>query len=892
MKLRHLLLLTSLVLTPCTWANPPADPLYVTPNAKGNGERATPTSLSQAVRQLDSTGGTILLLSGTYHQPVKIDGSGTAPITIKVAEGEKVVFEGGAPVIKWTPREDGLFEIEAPGRTAKFNDDLYWEVWNNHARIRFRKVFDADGARAWPNSVAPIDNDRLLVHIGNGETPATANLWHSRQSDGLTISRSKVTIEGIHFQNYVGGRQARALSITPSTHVAIKNCTFKNCAIGISSSGNQTLVEGCRFEEMGLGIRHANGKEMTIRNCVIQSAAGLFAFSDLGEHLRNGIRIYHPADGATVEGNITAGFWAGLYIKTISGRDGSLPYHVTGNTFLDGIRSGADHHQPRSFYKSNIVGPQTGDGVGPNGSYLAKMGATLHSNYFYGSDGAPLPGNEVGPEPFTDFAKGDLRPKIPANGKTPLGAPHAIIQWEPRLLAAELAAKPSLKPLAPVGDPVVTTSTHGAIVKASYTRPVKGYLSYRIVGTKPWTKVKGRNNTITPPETVQAAAPVEFKTPDQYSLLFPLIDGLESEAEYEFRINVTDSEGNQHASSVARFITTGSAKEIHVNSGAQSTEADGSLERPFATLQDAVDRALPGDTIRLAKGVYTGATIINHGGTAKAPLSIIGEGYQRTILDGGKEVSAVLKIEDAHYLVIKGMQFRWFGNNGVMVQRSSHGSFLENWVLNGFTASGGGVSAQGLQLKDSPHWYIERSLFTRVQNGIYAISSPGLKIRNNTTYGNLYSGITLVFSSKETEILHNTLNFTGNQALRIREDSPDNLATLICDYNNYGGILRDAEKINANTGSNIPTIRPENDFTPSERYGRVSEYKYIISTTLSDKKTDYFRMQDWQQASGKDTHSIFADPEFASPLKNDFSLLAHSPNRLKDGSYIGAVAPF
>lgn len=63
-------------------------------------------------------------------------------------------------------------------------------------------------------------------------------------------------------------------------------------------------------------------------------------------------------------------------------------------------------------------------------------------------------------------------------------------------------------------------------------------------------------------------------------------------------------------------------------------------------------------------------------------------------------------------------------------------------------------------------------LLMRTQNGLLAVQSPGLHCEAITAYGNLYSGISLVHSAKGSRIVYSSLNFTGNQSLRIRESDP------------------------------------------------------------------------------------------------------------------------
>ncbi len=52
---------------------------------------------------------------------------------------------------------------------------------------------------------------------------------------------------------------------------------------------------------------------------------------------------------------------------------------------------------------------------------------------------------------------------------------------------------------------------------------------------------------------------------------------------------------------------------------------DGSAERPWSSLQQAVDAAGPGDQVHVHPGVYRQAVVVGRGGSAEAPLTIVGQ---------------------------------------------------------------------------------------------------------------------------------------------------------------------------------------------------------------------------------------------------------------------------
>ncbi|HWL53479.1 MAG TPA: right-handed parallel beta-helix repeat-containing protein [Chthoniobacteraceae bacterium] len=865
-------------------------------------------TLGKAVERLPTDrAATIMLLGGVYQEKVTIANVANQeyPLVMEAAPGQTVLFEGGREISEWKPYRDepGLYVIDAPHREpARDYESPYLDVWEAGNRVRYRKQLDVQGALVRPASVCPLGGDRILVHTSNGGDPKSVGIWHNQISNGFSIERSNVTLRGLIFQNYVGGASARAITVGLVNGVTIEKCEFSNCTIGIYNLGSRTRVENCRIREVGLGvvtIGRTAPVDTVIRFCVIESAVGLFAFEDLGEHRRDGIRLYHCANGATIEGNVTVGFWAGLYIKTISARQGSRPFYVRDNIFLDGIRSGANHRQPRSDYARNIIGPSVEmTGVGPNGSYLKKMEASVKENYFFGplheNSGENLSdGNRAGPEPFVQLVKGDLRLRqdlpLPEGVREGRAFPKEV-KWSPRLAALLGAREGESKAVAFVRKPSATSSERGSLVVAGFTSlPSRTTLRYRERADGSWKEIAGITNTVLPGQSLAAAAPFEARPPTEYSVIFPLIHGeLQPHTDYEYQVVAVD-DGSRPIESLPDFFrTTGKSKRLYVEAGACADGADGSENHPFPQLQPALDRALPGDTVTVRKGIYTRPILLVHGGTAQAPLKIEGAGMKESILDGGRETGDMVAILNTGNIEMSGFQIRWFGNNGIRAKQSSDVAIRACWILNSFLSPGGAISGRGIFLENCKDWKVTHSLFNKLENGIYALNSPYLTIENNTSVGNIYSGVTLINSGEGSRIMRNSFNFTGNASIRFTEKEPAAFASLQCDYNNYGSYLRKDQEIDE-SGVIIQTggVRPENDFLPAKRYGRVHENKFIVGLRMEGKLNAYFRMADWREFSGKDAHSIFADPEFVDPLRGDFRLLSRSPNILGEGMVIG-----
>lgn len=885
--------------------------LHVSPAAApgGDGSAKTPfTTLKDALPHLSPRGGgTILLHEGIYKGEIVLD----APpgltgelerLTVTAAPGQKVVFEGGEAITEWKSwnSEPGMYVVEATDITTAFpSESGYLDVWEADSRIRYRKQADEEGVRAYPASVCLLDATHLLIHTSDGRTPRELGLWRNRGAKGLTISRENVVVSGVHLQNYLGGRQARAVTIGRDLQgVRVEDSTISNATRGFSINSIGTVVARCEIREVGNGIV-SYGRDLHVRDCLIESATGRFAISDLNQHMRDGIRYYHPAVGGSVTNCVTAGFWAGLYIKADVTSKKARPFTIEHNIFTDGIRAGSTGSQTLSSYRYNMVGPNE-EGVNPMKDPLLGP-ATFEGNYFYHEGGTAKGSNLAGADPFVSLMEGDLRltenaPLPPALRNGSPDSPRATrVQWTGGIPAylTRNNASPTVnqeRPLEFAGAPISTASAQGALVVTTLSRPATAILYYRAVGDRQWRTCKGVHHRRPSTGALNTTAPVELRPQDsRHHLLFFLGDDLlAAETDYEGYIKATPKNGEAVESDPLAWRTSGEAREIWVRGGSRVESANGSREHPFADLQTALDRALPGDTVRLEKGVHTAPAFLSHGGKAEAPIILQGEGMDVTLLDAGKEASSFLTLYRADFIVIRDLQIRWFGDSGIAASGSSHGKVERCRFLNEAAISGAGNNGTGVYLNQSPGWTISHSIFTRLERGISAIHSPALSLRNNTAFRNMYVAAALHESARDSEITGNSFTFTGNDSLRISETDPEAFASLICDFNNYGTLLRE------NHPSEGKTVRPENDFQPAQRYGRISGSKAIISAKIGETNQRFLQMKPWRAFSRKDAHSIFADPEYVDPLAGNFHLQANSPNLLpgkEAPDFIGALPP-
>lgn len=865
-------------LAPCPAEAEDRPVLFVSPAGKegASGTRENPLpSVEEALKLLPGGEGTIRLLGGVYRETARVSGKGIGPLLI---EAERDVrFEGGADLsaLQSWPEQPDLLAGTVSGISA---------ICDPAGRLRYLHQIDEAGVRAWPGSFAYLDDERLLVHPAKGAT--AQQLIGNRLETGIEISRDNTTLRGAQFSNFLGTSRAAAVRVRNATGVKIEDCRIENSAHGIAieKDARDTRVSGCVIADVSTGIRFG-GIGLEVERCVFLGATGDYAFRDEAEYdWSNGIRFYHPAEQAVIRHCLTAGFWAGLYHKTTPGLDGAKPFLCEGNVFLDSIKTGTAR-QTTSVYRNNVVA-----GGATLLRRLSALGAKVEENYFFAwaktrnqeHDG----GNHLGGNPFQDAAAGNLEivealpeavltaAREATAGKFPWPEEFADLYREKTAVEAQ-----RVEPL------VVASSERGAVITAKLAVASGGVLKYRLSGSdEEWRSVAGREAKLSTEENLtkiewpEDAPDAEGASSAAHALSFVLTAGeLEPERDYEAMVEIGNASRQPER---IQFSTRGGPRTIPVGAS-----------REIRTLQDALDRALPGDTVQLEAGVWTEPAVLTHGGGEDFPIVIQGAGERETILDGGKKCVTVLELKDAPHVVIRSLQVRHFTRAGILAQNSPFLTVEYSRFLN---KRPGKVMTQGtgILLKDSPQSAIRFNVFTRLLYGVQAIDSPRLSLLNNTAFNNIFSSALLKNSARDSKVMYNSFTFTGNISLYLIEADSAAFKSLVCDFNNYGTSIRTigATAARAYAEAGVKPGEAEPSFPVPERYGTLSGSKRIIDYITGDgQRMRFFNMQDWRKFSSKDAHTLYADPGYAEPLKGDFRLLPESANILREQSVIGAA---
>jgi hypothetical protein len=364
---------------------------------------------------------------------------------------------------------------------------------------------------------------------------------------------------------------------------------------------------------------------------------------------------------------------------------------------------------------------------------------------------------------------------------------------------------------------------------------------------------------------------------------------VEPAASVFFRIDLADASGQRSSSSIHSAVLQGDPRTIHVATTG-SDEADGSSQGPVASLQRAVDLALPGDRIVLAPGCYGGATLIQRGGRDEQTRLVIEAAPGTVWLDAARRHDSVIHLENAPYVTIRGLGILSFKRAGILAYRSPHAVIeqCQSWAGEGW------VSGYHVFAFYSPHTTVTRCLAIGAESGLYFQESPFATVTHNTISQAMYAAAGYTFSSRGLMQMYNSFAFGGNAIVSFLDRDPEDLKTVRSDYNNFGCDVLGYEPNQALRQTDPARFAQIQAEAFKASYGRLR----IISKQVVDCGLGSFHtLSGWQHASGQDRHSIFADPAYVDPLPPVESWNWHvkpgSANVMPGvpGGFIGALGP-
>jgi len=455
---------------------------------------------------------------------------------------------------------------------------------------------------------------------------------------------------------------------------------------------------------------------------------------------------------------------------------------------------------------------------------------------------------------------------------------------------AEVVFRLDREPPALLGEPLVLANEHGLIVTCRTNEPCFAEVRFGPdagngeTATAPpfvkrcWESQDGgeRVQTWTIPRTDFALA-----------ILTPRVTAGER---VHFRIVLKDEAGLKAAPPGRVATVRGGVRDLFVSPQGADAPANGTQNAPFRTLQYAVDRALPGDTVLLLPGVYTQYTLVTHGGVAEdARVTIKAHKPGTVTLDSAFREPSLIAVESASYVTIRGLRILSYQKAGVYAYRSDH------VTVEGCTFYNGAGAAKGYHvfMFYSPHAVVTRCLAVGAEVGLQFLKSPHATVTYNTVSQGLYAAVSYDYSLAGSVQMNNSLCFSGNDVFRGHWAHPDELKTFRSDYNNLGTsvIVHNQNSPVAKTDVWQQVLAEAFE----AKYGtRRFRFQTGSKAILSMGGKRYLTLRDWRQASGQDAHSVFADPRYVKPYgvidRWDWRLHPDSPNlgAGQDGAAIGA----
>ena len=249
---------------------------------------------------------------------------------------------------------------------------------------------------------------------------------------------------------------------------------------------------------------------------------------------------------------------------------------------------------------------------------------------------------------------------------------------------------------------------------------------------------------------------------------------------------------------------------------------DGSLEKPYQKIQDAVNVSENGDTVRVFAGTYHENVRVNKS------LNLFGDGSEDTVINGSYNGDVVTITSD--YVNLSGFMITGSGNvpnAGIHIQ-SDHNLICEN------NCSNDGVGV-GIYLEKSDNNKLMNNTFSKSENGIYL--SNGCKyntIVHNIVNSNSESGIHLN-NADHNNISDNTVSSNVGHGIYLHTGSNYNFLSFNrVSKNDYGIHFRESMR---NTLTN-------NDVS-NNRFGIYpidSDHNTIVDNTANDNTYDGIRV--------------------------------------------------
>ncbi len=184
-------------------------------------------------------------------------------------------------------------------------------------------------------------------------------------------------------------------------------------------------------------------------------------------------------------------------------------------------------------------------------------------------------------------------------------------------------------------------------------------------------------------------------------------------------------------------------------------ENDGSREKPWASVEQALAKVGGGNTIVLRPGIYQGPILIAkaYAGTAERPTIIRSEVKWQAVIMGAP-YHVIASGDDCHWVVIDGFEVLGARYDGIKMN-GDHSTVWNCWVHNN--------SAMGVAMHNKKGGVIENNLIefngqhVQFHHGVYA-DGEGLVVRNNIVRHNSSFGLHLYPSIRNARVENNLVS--------------------------------------------------------------------------------------------------------------------------------------
>lgn len=166
-----------------------------------------------------------------------------------------------------------------------------------------------------------------------------------------------------------------------------------------------------------------------------------------------------------------------------------------------------------------------------------------------------------------------------------------------------------------------------------------------------------------------------------------------------------------------------------------SDSGDGSPGRPLRSIQAAIDRSGPGDTIYLREGVHLPLSTIEigHSGTERRPIRLLAYPGETPIVDGSEftEEKPILRMR-ASYWVVKGLEVRNGPDFGIFLEYARNNHFED------LVAHHNGHSGFHLEHHASWNTFVRVDAFANYDPESGGQHADGFAVKRQTATGNVF----------------------------------------------------------------------------------------------------------------------------------------------------------